>query len=51
MHALLSTIILNFISLLNISLNKFLNHKAYLVHSIKLTNSASVVVKVTFFCN
>ena len=45
------TIILNFISWLNISLNKFLNHKACLVHSVKLTNSASTVDKLMFFCN
>jgi len=40
-----------FYFLIKYSLNKFLNHRAYLVHSVKRTNSASAVDKVTFFCN
>jgi len=38
-----------FYTWLKISLNKFLNHKACLVHSVLLTNSASVTDNVKFF--
>jgi len=50
MRALLFTIILIVISLLNISSNKFLNQILCLAYSVKLTNSSSVVDRVTLFC-
>jgi len=48
-QALFSTIIFIFISLSKISLNKFLNQIPCLAHSVKLTNSASAVDRVTLF--
>jgi len=47
-QALLSTLIFINTFLLVISSNKFFNHLPYLAHSVKLTNSASTVERVTF---